>query len=322
MNRRTVLTLLASAAFALSPASAADQAMLRAVMPDAVVVGGADVDRIMSSPFGQFMLDRLRAEEENLQKVIEMTGFDPRRDLREVMLASRAPQGKGSGLVMARGTFDVGKLTATASTHGAVLDSYQGATIFKSNSSKANAEMVALLSGLVLAGPEADVRAALDRLQASTATPAPITVQANTASMQWDVWGVSTGSPAQFAGAIKNPNVGGALKGDVLQGITQTSGGVRFGANVEVGGEAVMRSAQDATALVDVYKFLMSMVQMNAPKAGPASSQLQSFLGSMNVTTSGNIVKFTAQLPEAELEQLINGGRRTTAQVHRQLHRQ
>jgi hypothetical protein len=308
MNRRTVLTLLASAAFALSPASAADQAMLRAVMPDAVVVAGADVDRIMSSPFGQFMLDRLRAEEENLQKVIEMTGFDPRRDLREVMLASRAPQGKGSGLVMARGTFDVGKLTATASTHGAVLDSYQ--------------EMVALLSGLVLAGPEADVRAALDRLQASTATSAPITVQANTASMQWDVWGVSTGSPAQFAGAIKNPNVGGALKGDVLQGITQTSGGVRFGANVEVGGEAVMRSAQDATALVDVYKFLMSMVQMNAPKAGPASSQLQSFLGSMNVTTSGNVVKFTAQLPEAELEQLINGGRRTTAQVHRQLHRQ
>lgn len=315
MNRRIALSLLATAIFALSPASAADQAMLRAVMPDAVVVAGADVDRVMNSPFGQFMLDRMRAEEENLQKLIEMTGFDPRRDLREVLMASRAPQGKGSGLVMARGTFDVSKLTATASTHGAVLDSYQGATIFNLNKSQTNTDIVALLSGLVLAGPNADVRAALDRLQAAQSTPAAITTQANLASVQWDAWAVSSGSPAQFAGAIKNPNVGGALKGDVLQGITQTSGGVRFGANVEVGGEAVMRSAQDATALVDVYKFLLSMIQLNAPKAGPAASSLQSFIGSMNVTTSGNVVKFTAQLPEAELEKLINGGRHTTAQL-------
>ena len=157
MNRRIALFLLATAVFSLSPAAAADQAMLRAVMPDAIVVAGADVDRVMNSPFGQFMLDRMRAEEENLQKLIEMTGFDPRLHLREVLMASRVPQGKGSGLVMARGTFDVSTLTATASTHGAVLDSYQGATIFNLSNAKTNTDIVALLSGLVLAGPNDDV---------------------------------------------------------------------------------------------------------------------------------------------------------------------
>lgn len=313
MNRRIAFSFLATAIFALLPAAAADRDMLRAVMPDAVAVAGADVDRVVNSPFGQFMLGRMHAEEENFQKMVEMTGFDPRRDLREVLLASRSIGGKGTGLVMARGTFDAAKLTATASTHGAVLDSYNGATVFSLNSTKRGNDIVALLSGLAIAGPTADVRLAVDRYQDTQAELAGIAAQAVAASGQWDAWAVSTGSPAQFAGAMSNPNIGGALKGDVLQGITQTSGGVRFGANVEVGGEAVMRSAQDATALVDVYKFLLSMIQANAPKAGPAATSLQSFIGSMNVTTSGNTVKFNAQLPEAELEKLLSGGRRSMA---------
>jgi hypothetical protein len=120
--------------------------------------------------------------------------------------------------------------------------------------------------------------------------------------------GRHTGSPAQFAGAIKN-NVGGA------QGRRRASR--RPPAWLSHRGRRRSHHAQRPRchALVDVYKFLLSMIQMNAPKAGPAASQLQSFIGSMNVTTSGNVVKFTAQLPEAELEKLINGGRHTTAQL-------
>jgi len=315
MNLRTALSALALVAAISSPLAAADPAMLKAVMPDAEFIGGADVDRIMNSPFGQFALSKIGAEEEKLQKMIEMTGFDPRRDLREVMVASKNMSGKGNAVVMARGNFDAAKLTAAASVHGAVLNSYNGVTVFALNPKKESEGIVALLAGIAIGGPSEDVKAAVDRFQSGSGDAPAIAAQAIEASAKWDAWAVSNGSPSKFAGKISNPDLGGALKGDVLQAITRTSGGVRFGANVEIGGEAVMRSEQDAAALVDVYKFLMSMVQMNAPKAGAISSPVQSLFGSANVTASGVTVKFTAQLPQADLEKLLTGGRRTTAQL-------
>lgn len=319
MNYRMTLPALALAAAMSLPMAAADPAMLKAVMPDAEFVAGADIDKVMNSPFGQFALSKIGAEEDKLQKMIEMTGFDPRRDLREVLVASKNLNGKGNAVVMVRGTFDSAKLTAAASLHGAVLNSYNGVTIFALNPKKESEGVVALLSGMAIGGPVEDVKAAVDRFQDGKSVAPAITAQASAASAKWDAWAVSNGTPSKFAGAVSNPNLGGALKGEVLQAITQTSGGVRFGANVEIGGEAVMRSEQDAAALVDVYKFLMSMVQMNAPKTGAVASPIQSLFGSASVTASGVTVKFTAQMPQSELEKLLLSGRQTTARLH---HRQ
>ncbi|MEP7365389.1 MAG: hypothetical protein ABI972_19215 [Acidobacteriota bacterium] len=316
MKFRIALPVLALAAAMSLPMAAADPTMLKAVMPDAEFVAGADIAKVMNSPFGQFALSKIGAEDKKLQAMIELTGFDPRRDLSEVLIASKNITGKGNAVVMVRGTFDLAKLTAAASLHGAALNSYNGVTMFSLDPKKPTEGVVALLPGLAIGGPDEDVKSTVDRFQSGKGTPPAITVQANAASAKYDAWAVSNGSPAQFAGRVTNPNISGSLKGDVLQGITQTSGGVRFGANVEIGGEAVMRSEQDAAALVDVYKFLMSMAQMNAPKAGPAaSSPIQSLLGSATVTTSGVTVKFTAQLPQAELEKLLLNGRHITAQV-------
>jgi hypothetical protein len=216
---------------------------------------------------------------------------------------------------MVRGNFDLAKLTAAASLHGAVLNSYNGVTMFSLDPKKPSEGSVALTAGMAIGGPDEDVKAAVDRMQASGSTAPALAAQAIAASAKYDAWAVSNGSPAKFAGRVHDPNLSGSLKGDVLQGITQTAGGVRFGANVEIGGEAVMRSEQDAAALVDVYKFLMSMAQLNAPKAGNVSSPLQSLLGSATVTTAGTTVKFTAQIPQTELEKLLLNGKKTTAQV-------
>lgn len=300
-------------------AGAASPDILRAIPADTAAVAGMDADRVLNSPFGQFLLARANEGNHHLAKLIEVTGFDPRRDLREILFATRslpeAGRSKGKGVVFIRGAFDEAKLTAAASTQGVALDSYKGVTVFALNRESAASDLAALLPSLAIAGPAEDVRAAIDRYQDSQATLPPIAAQAAAAANTYDAWAVASGSPARFAGALKDPNLSGTLKGDMLRAITQTSGGVRFGANIEIGGEAVMRSAEDATALLDVYKFLMSMVQLNAPKAGPASVPLQSFLGSLRVTAAGNVVKFTGQLPQAEFEKLVTGGRRTTASL-------
>ena len=61
------------------------------------------------------MLARMEAKEQSLHQLDAATGFDPRRDLREVLVASTSPPVKHQpGLVLARGTFDAARIAAAA----------------------------------------------------------------------------------------------------------------------------------------------------------------------------------------------------------------
>ena len=61
--------------------------------------------------------------------MVALTGFDPTRDVRETLVASNgAPQ---SGLALARGNFDVARITAAANLKGAVSENYNGLTILE-----------------------------------------------------------------------------------------------------------------------------------------------------------------------------------------------
>jgi len=300
----TLKTFFAATLFAALPLAAVDTAMLQLAMPDAQVLAGADVDKVKVSPFGEAMLARMTAQEKDLAKFIDLTGFDPRRDLREILFASRNTSGKSGGIVIARGTFDEGRILGAITSHGATVTPYQGINIFVDGKGKDGA--AAFAGGMVFGGEVAEVKGAIDRYRANSKTLPDLAAKAQDASARYDVWAVTNAGPDKFAGRVSgNPDVQAPFKGEALQSITQMSGGVRFGVNVQVGGEAVTRSAQDATALVDVYKFLAQMLVLNAPKTGPAASPLQAFLGSAQVTASGNTVNFTASMPNADLEKLL-----------------
>ena len=80
---------------------AADQQLMNLLMPDAKVVAGVNVDQAKNSPFGQFMLSRMQAGDGGLGKLTGATGFDPRRDLREILMGTVGQPGQ-KGLVLAR----------------------------------------------------------------------------------------------------------------------------------------------------------------------------------------------------------------------------
>src|SRR5258708_39090700 len=116
-------TLLTAFSGALS---AADPQLLNLVMPDAKVLAGVNVDQAKGTQFGQYVLNQLQTQDAEMQKLIAQTGFDPRRDVREVLVATDGnAQGKG-GLGLARGTFDVGKITAANAAHGGATEVYSG----------------------------------------------------------------------------------------------------------------------------------------------------------------------------------------------------
>ncbi|MGO9128244.1 MAG: hypothetical protein ACLQIS_00840 [Bryobacteraceae bacterium] len=108
MNALNLAAVSVATAFAVVlPAQAADSHLLNLVMPDAVVVSGANVAQAETSPFGQYVLAQIQSQDAGLQKLIAATGFDPTQDVSETLAASNGtPQ---TGLLLARGTFDAAK---------------------------------------------------------------------------------------------------------------------------------------------------------------------------------------------------------------------
>ena len=70
----------------------ADSSLLTLVMPDAQVLCGANVERILKSEIGKEIGSQIQGKLPELQQAIQKTGFDPAKDLKEVLIAAT---GKG-----------------------------------------------------------------------------------------------------------------------------------------------------------------------------------------------------------------------------------
>ena len=111
------LCLLASA----TATAAVDPVLLRLVMPDAKILSGLQVDQAQASPFGQYVFSRMQVSDTGFQQLMAATGFDPRRNLHEI-LAAGAPDATGNtngGLVLGRGSFDARQIASAAVAAGA-----------------------------------------------------------------------------------------------------------------------------------------------------------------------------------------------------------
>src|ERR1035438_9521444 len=108
--------------------SAADPQLLNLVMPDAKVLAGVNVEQAKGTQFGQWVLNQMQTQDTQLQQLVVLTGFDPRRDVRELLVASDGVPGGKTGLAVAKGTFDVSKITAAATLAGVVSEVYNGVT--------------------------------------------------------------------------------------------------------------------------------------------------------------------------------------------------
>jgi hypothetical protein len=159
---------------------------------------------------------------------------------------------------------------------------------------------VAFLSpDLAVAGNADDVRAAIDRRDTPTVLDAALSTRAGELSATQDAWFVSLVPPPVSGARLPDPTLQGILNSGALNGIQQTSGGVKFGANVDVTAEAVAATAQDANTLASIARLLASLAQSNAQGTTPAT-----LLQSLTVATSGNTVQLALSIPESLVEQL------------------
>jgi hypothetical protein len=307
MNARILTTAtLALAITAVLPAKAADPQLLSLVMPDAKVLAGVNVDQAKTSPFGQYVLSQMQSQNQEMQKLEALTGFDPTRDVHELLVATNtvtattgATPNNQTGLFLARGTFDAGKITAAATAENGITETYKGVTIIEDP--KATHGVAFLSSTLAVAGDLANVKAAIDRQNGGPSIPAALAVQVNQWSSTEDAWAISTVSPSSLHAPAGAPNVPGLNGTGGFQTIQSAAGGVKFGTLVVVTAQATADNAQDAQQMGDALKMLAMLAQMQAAKDPAAASLAQS----LQVTTSGTTLNISISLPEDQLQQVV-----------------
>lgn len=295
--------LLAVATAGIAPA--VDPALLKLVTPGSRLVGGINITTAKTSPFGQYLLARMQNEDKDLQQLIDMTGFDPRRDLTEVVFASPGQKDQKTGVVVVSGNFNISKILALAGQHSETVTRYGNADVITAKHGAKDGAWVAFLNNsTALAGDAASVKAVLDNPSAA-GLKADLAARAQALSSRYQAWFLSTIPVSELTGKV--PEVtGGAPKtarGDFFQGVQELSGGVLFGTNVEIGLDATTRSDRDAQALADVIRFLAGMVQQNAEQ--PQTALLAKMLDGLVLKTSGPVTSLTFSIAEQDLEKLL-----------------
>lgn len=292
---------LASAAFG------ADAGLLNLVMPDAKVIAGVDVARAKASPLGQSMLKSMDLKDEDLTKFMSLTGFDPRRDLTEVIIASVSTDTKGADAVMlVRGNFDKVRIKSFLAENGLnIVQTIMGVEMF---SKKGDPNGVSFLDGgTAVAGNSNAVKAAIGRRGGGATLPPALYAKVQDMSRDNDIWMVTSVPVSQFAGKMPEQTpaqIGGMMKGDMFAGIEQAAMGVKFAAEMlNITLEAAVRSEKDATAMADVARFLSGMVQMN--RDNPQVAGMATALDSMKLTTNAKNVRMTLSVPQAEIEKAM-----------------
>ncbi|HEY7337259.1 MAG TPA: hypothetical protein VH639_20380 [Bryobacteraceae bacterium] len=309
---KPVLVAILPLSLALPAMSAVDPALLNLAMPDAQALTGVLVDQVQSSPFGQYVLSQIQIDPA-LNQIMSATGFDPRKDLHEIVAASASTPGQPpTGLVVGRGVFQPSRISAAAVLAGAVSSNYNGIAILTASNNQANPNGPALPTAsaafldatIVVLGDTASVKGAIDRHIAGATFSGPLAQKAMEVSAGNDIWFVTAQSPASFFSG-KTPDQGLGNLVNAFQAIQQTSGGVKFASGgVTASLALVARSAQDAQALVDVGKFLANLVQTNrGQNAGAAKAA--TLADSAVFSANGPVATVSLSLPEEQLEQLL-----------------
>ena len=232
-------------------ACAADPSLLNLVMPDARVLVGVNVERILSSPIGKEIESKIQGRAPELQQILQKTGFDPTKDLQEILIAATGKGQNGPALFLVRGSFDAAKVSAAAVSTGRTPQTYEGVQIMDNPSESKGA--FAFLDETIAVGGDLDqVKAAIRRQKHHTVLNADLASQVASLSDRYDIWVISTTPLSEMTSGDANPQMKQAT--DLARSIQQLSGGVKFTANLELAAELTTHNDQEAVQLRDTLQ--------------------------------------------------------------------
>jgi hypothetical protein len=305
----TFTSLLATAT-----AFGADPRLLNLVMPDAATLAGANVTNAEITPFGQYVLTQMTSNVgKELQTFVTATGFDPRRDVSEILAASASNVTNPSGLVLALGNFQVSQMTAAIAATAPQLSvqTYGGATLITAAKPKAGFSIAFLGTNIAILGDTPSVKAAIDRSSSVNSLNPALAVQVQALSSTEDAWAVSNTPVTSLIpgfGAKTNTAAGQSPLPQIAQmfsSIQASSGGIKFGSTVEITGQATTNDAASAKSLADIAQALVAIVSMSGGQ-NPEMATFAQILQGMKVTANGTAINLALSIPETQIETILN----------------
>jgi hypothetical protein len=264
-----------------------DPALAALAPPDATMLAGARMESIRSTPlYRKLLASRALAR---FDEWARETGFDPRRDVRELLIAS---SGKGA-LVEARGTF------RPHAFEGMVKGSYKGYTLYTRDR-----EGVALVdASTAIAGNLSTVRAALDRRESGDRSgPAELLARARQIPPQNQIWSVSNGFDNFITERI--PESGNAANvGRILRSLENTTAAADLHAGINGYLKGLCRTEQDAKNLGDTARGLVGLGRLSVPENQPEMLHLWD---GIKVDQQQRTIEITVAIPEELAEKLVD----------------
>ena len=264
-----------------------DPVLAALVPPDATMLAGLRMADIRATPLYRKMLAGKHLE--RLDEFARETGFDPRRDVRELLVASN---GKDN-LVAARGTFNV------RAFDGMTRSTYKGFTLY----TRDRGGVTLIDSSTAIAGTLEAVHAALDRRgSGGSSGPAELLARARQIPPENQVWSVSNGFDSLLTGRI--PESGNAANaGRILRSLENTTAAadLRAGLNGYING--VCRTDADAKNLGDAARGLVGLGRLSVPEKQP---ELLRLWDGIKVDQQQRTVKITVAISQDLVDKLID----------------
>lgn len=265
-----------------------DNVLVRMVPPGVTSLVGAHMDQLIASDLYQKLLAGQKLPQ--LDQFARDTGFDPRLDVREVLLAT-GPQG---GVLLARGKFVLKQDPAP----GAKLVRHGQYNIHSYGTSG----YCILDSTLAAAGDVAAVEAALDEWQRGTHQAGePLLKTLADLNPQTQLWGVSTGFAAFLAGNL--PRAGNGIDfSAIFKGIESTWFSASASSGFQASIHGITAKDQDAIALRDTAKGLIGLGRLTVPEGQP---DLLRFWDGITVEQTGRSFILNADIPGNLIDQMV-----------------
>jgi hypothetical protein len=232
-----------------------DNVLLRMTPPGTTVLVGVRVDQISQTDFyKKLMAGQTFAQ---LDQFAHDSGFDPRRDVRELLYATTA----GGSVLIARGTFHLNSAPPTGASkvrHGDYEIWRRGMGGF-----------CVLDATLAVAGDMPAVEAALDEWKSGSHTAAqPLLARVSMVNPQSQVWGISTGSAGFLADNLPHSNSGLDFS-RIFHGLEDTWFEADLTMGLKADAHGTTKTEQDAANLRDAVRGMVGLGRLQVPENEP-----------------------------------------------------
>lgn len=289
--------LFAAAGLLAGLALAGDPSLTELIMPDARMVAGIKLQKILASPIGRILKSQFRAQMEKNKpqwpaQMAFLAGFDWSDYLREILIATPGGPSKNPAfLVLVRFSAEPAQLDVLKALAGSPTE-YMGVPLLPSKG-KSNIVIALLENSTAVFGRPADVKAAIRRQAQHAAAPAALAGKVRQFNGRYDAWLFATGPlpvPPQAAPA--------GVKTGFLQTLDGLQGGVRFSPDFELSAELANRTEKDAAGMLQGLGWLLSAMQAQANGSGPHET---AGLENMKIERAGKRVLISLRVPEEQV---------------------